>query len=204
MIALIDNSPIGPYRYSVQRFRSLMKEISERQVEALSFGQLVERKVFEKVKGAEAIILGGFGAWVPRRSYPVVYSREFRLVKESNAPILAICGGHQLLAVSMGGAVEYMGRLIKGFRRVEVAEPDPLFEGLDKSLVVRQAHHDQVTLMPEGFTLLASSKDTKVEVIRSKRGLVYGVQFHPERYNRRYPDGRVILENFWRVAQGSR
>ena len=56
--------------------------------------------------------------------------------------------------------------------------------------------------LPSNFKISATSKYTRVEAMYSIDRPLYGVQFHPERYNERHMDGRVILENFWKIAKG--
>jgi GMP synthase-like glutamine amidotransferase len=47
---------------------------------------------------------------------------------------------------------------------------------------------------------LASSAECRVQVIKDRKRLVYGVQFHPENYDAEHSDGRILLENFFRLA----
>jgi len=55
--------------------------------------------------------------------------------------------------------------------------------------------------MPDEFSLIARSDSCRVQAIAHKRAPVFGVQFHPERYDDAYPDGRIILANFFRLAK---
>jgi len=201
LVAIIDNSPLGPYRYGTQRFRRVLEEITGEGVQALSFGNLDSKKALKTINEARALILGGFRDWVPIEQWPIPYAQEYRLVRETEKPLLGICGGHQLIALALGGSVEPLGQVVKGYRRVRVLEPDPLFNGLSNEIMVLESHQNHVAKLPEGFKLLASSSDTRVEAMRSEKGLVYGVQFHPERHDEKHPDGREILKNFWLLAK---
>ncbi|MEM2905211.1 MAG: gamma-glutamyl-gamma-aminobutyrate hydrolase family protein [Candidatus Bathyarchaeia archaeon] len=200
VILLVDNSPLGPYRYSAKRFRKLLRQLSGEEVRAVSFGQLAYRKVLQEASEARALVLGGFGGWIPRRYYRLVYRAELRMIRRLRKPMLGVCGGHQLLAVAFHGEVEGLGRRVRGFKTVQVVERDPIFEGVPDSMVVRQHHHDQVSRLPEGFKLLATSSTTKVEAMKHVSEPLYGLQFHPERFDKAHLHGRAILSNFLRIA----
>jgi GMP synthase (glutamine-hydrolysing) len=107
---------------------------------------------------------------------------ERELLKDAinrDIPIFAICLGTQLLAVAGGGRVERaeVGEVgIYEIRRNEVA--DSIFN-LSAPAPVAQWHEDQVTVLPEGATLLASSELCQNQIYRIGSN-TYGVQFHPE------------------------
>jgi GMP synthase-like glutamine amidotransferase len=97
---------------------------------------------------------------------------------DRDIPIFAICLGTQLLAVAGGGRVEKaeVGEVgIYQINRLDV--PDSIFNF--ESVPAAQWHEDQVTVLPDGATLLASSERCENQIYRigSK---TYGVQFHPE------------------------
>lgn len=166
----------------------------------MSFGQLRNGKVLAYAAQATALVLGGFGGWVHRRHYRVVYGPEMRLLRRLCKPTLGICGGHQLLALAFGGEVDGLGRMVRGFQQIHILARDPIFDGLPDIVLMRQHHHDQVSRLPEGFDLLASSSTTRIEAMRHGASGMYGVQFHPERFDRFHPDGGTLLANFCRVS----
>jgi GMP synthase-like glutamine amidotransferase len=98
-------------------------------------------------------------------------------------PTLAICLGAQLLAQVGGGAVRpgidgpEVGALLVAKR--DVADGDPLFGPLPLSPDVLQFHHDEISELPTGATLLASSPMYAHQAFRVGRH-VYGLQFHIE------------------------
>jgi GMP synthase (glutamine-hydrolysing) len=87
-----------------------------------------------------------------------------------------------------------------GPHRVDVVAPDPLFDGLADAAVVEQRHFWELKAVPQGFERLAGSPACPIQAIRHRVLPLYGVQFHPERFSERHPDGRVILTNFFRLA----
>ena len=42
------------------------------------------------------------------------------------------------------------------------------------------SHADQVSKMPKGFKIVASSINSKLTIIENSKNNFYGVQFHPE------------------------
>ena len=107
---------------------------------------------------------------------------ERALLKDAidrDIPIFAICLGTQLLAVAGGGKVERARIGEVGIYSIfGVNEPDPIFT-FNSELSVAQWHEDQVTELPDGATLLASSELCRNQIYRLGTKS-YGVQFHPE------------------------
>jgi GMP synthase (glutamine-hydrolysing) len=171
----------------------------------------------------EAIILSGFG-----RSFQDFEVRDFYPVADvvetfTDLPILAFCGGHQLLGFLFNGALRTADRLYdepmrlrrpgepiinydyhpeyfmeRGFYELTVHEPDPLFEGCGSSPVVFEAHYCEVKKLPPGFKLLASTPECRIQAMRHLYRPLVSLQFHPEQYTDGFPDGKRILENFFR------
>ena len=109
---------------------------------------------------------------------------ERALLKDAvdrDIPIFAICLGAQLLAAATGGEISRAPTSEIGLYQIHPTEQstlDPIFN-FAGALPVAQWHEDQVTRLPEGATLLASSELCTNQVYRvgSKS---YAVQFHPE------------------------
>ncbi len=100
----------------------------------------------------------------------------------SELPTLGVCLGAQLLAVATGGRVsqaetpEYGSQLIA---KRPAAATDPLFRELPITPDVLQWHVDEVSELPPGAVLLASSPVCEVQAFRVGR-LAWGIQFHIE------------------------
>jgi GMP synthase (glutamine-hydrolysing) len=101
----------------------------------------------------------------------------------ADLPTLAICLGAQLLAEVGGGTVREavdgpeVGALLVAKR--DAADADPVFGPLPLSPDVIQFHHDEISTLPPGATLLASSPMYANQAFRMGRH-VYGLQFHIE------------------------
>lgn len=175
----------------------------------------VDRALFERI-GVRAVVVSGHSTLIddydPRTLAPLT-----ELIRESETPLLGLCGGHQLIGLAFGSAPAPMGwlapgeadpepALAPGMRKewgpsgVRVIGDDPLFAGLGDTVVVEQRHFWELKGLPAGFERLAASDTCAIQAIRHRRRPLYGVQFHPERYTERHPDGRTILANFFRVA----
>jgi GMP synthase-like glutamine amidotransferase len=135
---------------------------------------------------AGLVVLGGPQSALdsPEQSPELVGVRELlRQALAADFPTLAVCLGAQLLAQVGGGAVREgidgpeVGALLVAKR--DVADKDPVFGPLPLSPDVIQFHHDEISQLPTGATLLASSPMYANQAFRVGR-YVYGVQFHVE------------------------
>jgi GMP synthase (glutamine-hydrolysing) len=113
---------------------------------------------------------------------------------ELGIPVLGICYGMQLVALSLGGRVE--GAEIGEFGRskLTVREPGRLLAGLPEDQTCWMSHRDTVFEPPPGFTALASSTASPVAAFESRERSIYGIQFHPEVVHT--PFGQDILKTF--------
>ena len=124
-------------------------------------------------------------------------------IRETKIPVLAICGGHQLVGLSFGARVVTLDKLEQHEQRLErpheyqyrfvrITEPeDPIFKNINCSdpespariLRVWQNHGLQLDRIPEGFELLATSYlcRNQMMVKRTDGQLIYTVQFHLEK-----------------------
>jgi GMP synthase-like glutamine amidotransferase len=124
-------------------------------------------------------------------------------IRETKTPVLAICGGHQLVGLSYGARVITLDKLEQHeqrsarpqeyqYRFVRIIAPeDPIFKNINcvdpespvRILRVWQNHGLQLDRVPEGFELLATSYlcRNQMMVKRTDGQLIYTVQFHLEK-----------------------
>ncbi|MGY1773096.1 type 1 glutamine amidotransferase [Blastococcus sp. SYSU D00813] len=101
----------------------------------------------------------------------------------ADLPVLGVCLGAQMLAMAGGGRVRVgvegpeVGATLVAKR--DAAEHDPLFGPLPLSPDVVQWHHDEISELPAGAVLLASSPQYPNQAYRVGRH-GYGLQFHVE------------------------
>jgi GMP synthase (glutamine-hydrolysing) len=130
----------------------------------------------------------------------------FEVIKHASQPILGVCGGHQQIALAYDAEVGLMGRLEpgegydgakreRGFLPVDNTG-EGLFKGLPSRITVWHNHCDQVKQLPDGFRTTASTDICQIQAMQQKGRRLYGVQFHPELFDKEHPEGRKIVENF--------
>ena len=110
-------------------------------------------------------------------------------------PVLGICYGAQLMAYTLGGAVEPAPSREYGRTRLcEVDAASPLLRGIEPGAQVWMSHGDTITALPPHFEVIASTDDVRYAAFESKDQPVWGVQFHPEVFHSTC--GMQLLRNF--------
>jgi GMP synthase-like glutamine amidotransferase len=99
-----------------------------------------------------------------------------------------------LLATPQNDTADYY--VASGFFPIRRVKDDPLFDGLPPAMTMRCAHYCEVKRLPPGFEVLACSGHSPIEAMRHVDRPLYGVQFHPEKYEAPWLDGKRLLENF--------
>ncbi len=95
-------------------------------------------------------------------------------------PYLGMCLGEQLLAAAMGGDVGLMKAPPEvGMSAVRQLGTDPIFAGLPNPCACFQWHGAEVTKLPRGARLLATSEGCEVQGFAIGQH-AYGLQFHLE------------------------
>ncbi|MGH8012810.1 MAG: glutamine-hydrolyzing GMP synthase [Candidatus Binataceae bacterium] len=137
------------------------------------------------------IILSGGPASLDEADAPNVSAELFGL----GIPALGICYGMYVLAQHLGarsaGAItrEY------GPANLVIDQEDPLFEGLEgDGHRVWMSHGDRVETIPAALCAIAHTANSRYAAIRTRDGLLRGIQFHPEVAHT--PAGARILRNF--------
>jgi GMP synthase (glutamine-hydrolysing) len=120
-----------------------------------------------------------------------------KLVKHSidgNKPLLGICYGAEILALTLGGTIKKMTFSRHGLYKVEITKDNPLCSGIIDAF---ESHSYMVSKLDSSFIPLASSSDCKFEVFQYGGKNIFGTQFHPEMST----DGKSLLEKFCSVKQ---
>ena len=128
--------------------------------------------------------------------------RAPQVVFELGVPVLGICYGMQTMAAQLGGEVE-IGQVREfGYAEIRARGHSKLFRDIqDRNneaghglLDVWMSHGDKVTLLPPGFTVIASNAITQIAGMADEARRFYSVQFHPEVTHT--PQGKVIINRF--------
>jgi GMP synthase (glutamine-hydrolysing) len=145
---------------------------------------------------ADAIVLSGSSApWSAHE--PAQLERLGEAVRAAGRPALGICAGFQLQARFAGGAIGTAETPEHGFLPIEVHDRSDLFRDLPGELVVFHDHSDEITALPDGFRVLASSASCAVQAFADPARRWWGTQFHPEES----PGAERILRTFLELAQ---
>lgn len=154
-------------------------------------------------KHPDIVILTGSNFMLSKPDTRMVFQPEMDLVRKIDRPFLGICFGHQLIGAAYGSEVVDLGHNVREFKEVKLLGNDPIFDGLPGSIRVSESHRQALTEVPEGFRHLAESETSQVEAIGHQARPIYGVQFHPERSDEKHPHGRIIIQNFLKLAAKS-
>lgn len=138
----------------------------------------------------KAIILSGGPKSVNEAGAPTLDPKIFEL----GIPILGICYGAQLLAVSLGGKVERNDAGEYGRTELRRKEADTLLGTTPISQKVWMSHFDSISEPPLGATVTSSTDGAKVASFEDLSSGICGVQYHPEVTHTEH--GRTVLSNF--------
>lgn len=185
---------------------NVRKLISQPEIRTVHLSDLNEATVAEF--DPDAIVLSG-----TLRDFDL-YSDEIidgfnQFVRRTRIPVMAICGGHQMVGQAFGAAITTLdnkspgekrsGRLIEyQYRFVKITDiSDPIFAGIETRpsarwqkysnrkhlLRVWQNHGLEIDRLPAGFKQLARGylSEYQMMVRRTADQLIYGVQFHIEK-----------------------
>ena len=148
---------------------------------------------------AHAVVLSGSSApWAAHD--PAALDRLGQVVGACGRPVLGICAGMQLLGRFAGVGIAHAAEPEIGEMEVEVIERDGLFRAVGERPRVWQYHTDELTAVPDGFRVLASTARCRVQAMVSEERGMWGTQFHPESYRSANPDGERILRTFFELA----
>ena len=186
-----------------------MTDIHRDKILILDFGsqytQLIARRVrelgvyceiwaydnsLETIKGFEpkGIIFSGGPSTVTQEHTP----RAPQGIFELGVPVLGICYGLQCMAAMLGGEVSTSDKREFGHADVELCGENSLIKEVSQS--VWMSHGDKVTVVPDGFKVIAQSGNAPLCAIADEERKFYGVQFHPEVTHSEF--GEQLLSRF--------
>ncbi len=158
--------------------------------EAFIQGQLAQ--------GLKGVILSGSHG----SAYDESSTKVPQIVFELGVPVLGICFGMQSMAHQLGGKVTHADHREFGYAEVRAHGHTRLLNGIEDfrtpegfgMLKVWMSHGDQVTQLPPGFKVMASTPSCPIAGMADETRHFYAVQFHPEVTHT--VQGQAILSRF--------
>ncbi len=183
------NDWIAILDFGSQYSQLIARRVREQQVysEIMRFDTSAEELKRRKPAG---IILSGGPSSVFADGAPIGDPEIYNM----GLPVLGICYGMQMTAKLLGGKVHPGESREYGHAEITVTRPDALFKDLPKSLGVWMSHGDQVEVLPEGFSAMASTETCPFAAMGNDARQIYGLQFHPEVVHTAH--GKEILRHF--------
>jgi len=118
-----------------------------------------------------------------------VNSRIIRHAVSEKTPLLGICYGAEILALTLGGTIKKMDKSYNGIQEIEVIKPNPI---CSNKIKVFESHSYLVSKLDGCFEQIAKSNHCKFEIFQYVNHKIFGTQFHPEMSD----DGKILLEKF--------
>lgn len=143
-----------------------------------------------KEKNPKGIIFTGGPASVYGKDSPKCSKEIFKL----GIPILGICYGMQLMALTLGGNVLSANKREYGTTDVLIDNSSLLFQKFGNTNGFLMSHTDYVETLPEGFKNIASTSSCPNAAMENPEKKLYGIQFHPEVNSS--VNGIEVIKNF--------
>lgn len=164
---------------------AIIESLNEIRVECrrISFDKVTQ----QEIEGSHHIILSG-----RRKNDPMMNATNSRLVRyalSAKTPLLGICYGAEILAITLGGTIRKMAQPRHGIVDAAVTKGNALCSGKIK---VFESHSYKIATLDSKFETLASSDQCEFEIFKYGGQNIFGTQFHPEMSS----DGRELLKNF--------
>jgi len=179
-------------------FGSQFTQLIARRVRELGvFSEIISHKKTNNKKILQENISGIILSGGPLNVYQNDKINFDRKILKLGLPVLGICFGHQILSKELGGCVKKSNRREFGLATIKKVSNSILIKNFfNKKNIsnVWMSHADQVSKMPIGFKVVASTKNSKLTIIENSKSRFYGVQFHPEVTHT--PKGKILLHNF--------
>ena len=109
-------------------------------------------------------------------------------------PLLGICYGGQILALTLGGTLKKMEK-INDVVKIDILKPTVLLPNYE-SVEMYESHNFCISKLSKSFTLLGSSNSCKNEFFCFNDKPLFGTQFHPEKSGKH---GKYLIENFLKL-----
>ena len=184
-----------PREENYERLRARLASASGQAVDVSHYEEIDPQRL---ARASSVVLSGSSAPWSVRD--PTELDKLGEAVLASCRPVLGICAGMQLQARFAGGAMGPSQSPERGFLPIELLDRGDLLRGLPEDVVVFQDHTDEITVLPDGFRVLAASAECAVQAIADPERRWWGTQFHPEESQPEHPAGERVLLNFFALA----
>lgn len=154
-------------------------------------GQAHDLKKYDEeflLSGYQKVILSG--RQKNKKEINSMNSKIIRTCFDNETPLLGICYGAEIIALTFGGSIHKTG-LVHGLNRINIEKPTKLLEKVHCN--VYESHSYAISHLPENFICVASSSSSKHEIICHTSKRIFGTQFHPEKSGK---CGTELIRNF--------
>ncbi len=158
----------------------------------LRYYDLTAAEYPERLDECDGYVTSGAAASVNDREQWISQFEAFtRLLHQEQVKLFAVCFGHQMVAKALGGRVEIAAQgWGVGVHDANVKLSEPWMNPSASSFQLINSHQEQVSELPRGAIVLASSSHCPVSMFRC--GTMIGVQGHPEF---RAPYARALMNS---------
>ena len=177
MLLVIDNGSV----YTADLIKFLKRKNFEFKVSSFKNLNLSE------LASIDSFILSG-----RRKNNKIMNSVNSKIIRYSLAnekPLLGICYGAEILALTLGGTIKRMKSFHKGLTHVTVLKTNDL---CNEKIEVYESHQYEISRLGRNLSQIARSVPCKYEIIKHTTQKIFGTQFHPEMSK----DGQVLIEKF--------
>lgn len=177
MLLVVDNGSV--YTGSIIECLKEIKTDHKR----VAFDKITE----QDIENSRSIVLSG-----RTRNDPLMNMTNSKLIRYALAekkPLLGICYGAEILAITLGGTIRKMEQPRHGIHEATVLKENFLCSG---KLKVFESHSYKVSALDSCFDTIASSDACKFEMFQYRDQNIFGTQFHPEMSE----DGKRLLKIF--------
>ena len=165
--------------------KNLTEFLSKRKIKYSSFSHFDFN--FSKIHEFNSIILSG-----RRKNSKEMNALNSKLISHAiseKKPLLGICYGAEILALTLGGTIKKTPKPCIGEQEVIVQKENPL---CTRKIKVFESHNYEISRLNDKFHVIAESENCLYEIVQYENSNIFGTQFHPEMSN----NGQILIENF--------
>ncbi|OLB92025.1 MAG: glutamine amidotransferase [Thaumarchaeota archaeon 13_1_40CM_38_12] len=119
----------------------------------------------------------------------VVNSKLIKHAVREKKPLLGICYGGEILALTLGGTIKKMTESRYGMHEIDIIKDNLL---CSEKIQVFESHSFKVAKLDSSFKQIAKSTSCEFEIFQMDNLNIFGTQFHPEMSQ----DGKNLLRKF--------